>query len=320
MKKILLAVLAVLMICTLSIALVSCGHECVFSTDWSSDATHHWHACTHKGCEESADKAEHIWGDGVITTPATATSEGVMTYTCTVCQGTKTEVIEKCVYSTDWSKDETHHWHACVTEKCDGIADKASHNWDNGTITTPATQGADGVKTFTCSDCGQTKTEKVVFTGLSNADWYAAFNIDLFKNFTYKELGTTSAPGFSIQADAIYKFTEGKATITMTIAGSTESESITNKTQVEALRQELIDSIKAIAKHGSFDYDAETKTYKANKNVYIEALDASTSNITIKFDDSGKFIGMDYTVTITEGGMTLSAVSEVTITYGDVAI
>ena len=37
----------------------------------------------------------HIWDDGVITKPATVSSEGIKTYTCTVCKETKTEVIAK---------------------------------------------------------------------------------------------------------------------------------------------------------------------------------------------------------------------------------
>ena len=39
------------------------------------------------------DALGHDWDRGVITTPATETEAGVMTYTCTVCKATKTEVI-----------------------------------------------------------------------------------------------------------------------------------------------------------------------------------------------------------------------------------
>ncbi len=37
----------------------------------------------------------HKWDDGVITTPATKGADGVMTYTCSVCNGTRTEAIPK---------------------------------------------------------------------------------------------------------------------------------------------------------------------------------------------------------------------------------
>lgn len=45
---------------------------------------------------DSADIATgHSWDNGVITTPATDTQNGVKTYTCTVCKETKTETVEK---------------------------------------------------------------------------------------------------------------------------------------------------------------------------------------------------------------------------------
>ena len=46
-----------------------------------------------------------------------------------------------------------------------------SHNWGTGSVTTPATCVAEGVKTYTCS-CGQTKTEVISATGQhSYGDW-----------------------------------------------------------------------------------------------------------------------------------------------------
>lgn len=60
---------------------------------WSSDATYHWHDCTVSGCGEQFDKAEHVWDEGTVTTPATFTSDGEKTYTCTVCEKTKTETV-----------------------------------------------------------------------------------------------------------------------------------------------------------------------------------------------------------------------------------
>ena len=37
----------------------------------------------------------HSWDTGTVTTPATTDKEGVRTYTCTICMGTKTEAIDK---------------------------------------------------------------------------------------------------------------------------------------------------------------------------------------------------------------------------------
>lgn len=62
-------------------------------------------------------------------------------------------------FSEEWEKDSTHHWHVCSDDKCDETDDKAEHVWDNGKVTTEPTKEKDGVTTFTCSICGQTKTE-----------------------------------------------------------------------------------------------------------------------------------------------------------------
>ena len=39
------------------------------------------------------------------------------------------------------------------------------HEWDDGRVTTAATCGKDGVKTFTCTKCGEIKTEAIAATG-----------------------------------------------------------------------------------------------------------------------------------------------------------
>ena len=100
MKKRLLTILLSLVAATcLTFALTACGEkktECEknghsFATEWTSDATDHWHKCAN--CNEVSDKAAHTWNAGEITTPATFTSDGVKTYTCTVCAKTRTESV-----------------------------------------------------------------------------------------------------------------------------------------------------------------------------------------------------------------------------------
>ena len=69
-------------------------------------------------------------------------------------------------YAEAWSSDEAYHWHACVSAAgiCDAPQkDKAEHGWDDGVITVEATAEADGVKTYTCTICGKTKTEPVEY-------------------------------------------------------------------------------------------------------------------------------------------------------------
>ena len=138
-------------------------HTHRFADVWSKDADYHWHAAT-CGHNVEKDKAAHVWDSGSITTPATIDAEGVKTLTCTVCGATKTETIERIshthTYSDVWSKDDAYHWHAATcghnVEK-----DKAAHVWNGGLITTPATETATGVKTYTCTVCGKTRSETI---------------------------------------------------------------------------------------------------------------------------------------------------------------
>ena len=62
-------------------------------SNWTKvDNTNHKRTCTDPSHVET--KA-HSWDNGVVTTQATTTSEGVKTYTCSVCNGTKEETIPK---------------------------------------------------------------------------------------------------------------------------------------------------------------------------------------------------------------------------------
>ncbi len=81
----------------------------------------------------SVNVHNHSWDSGIITEEATCLSEGIKTYTCTVCEEKKTESVPA----------------------------KGVHKWDSGTITKPAQYFTEGVKTFKCSVCGQTKTASI---------------------------------------------------------------------------------------------------------------------------------------------------------------
>lgn len=92
------------------------------------------------GDEWATPKHTCVWGEGVETTPATHTTEGVKTFTCE-CGATKTEVIPKLT----------------------------AHNWGEGVVTTEPTTEAEGVKTYTC-ECGETKTESIAKLTADNND------------------------------------------------------------------------------------------------------------------------------------------------------
>ncbi len=126
-----------------------------------------------------AKTENHSWDAGKVTTKATCTEEGEKKFTCSICGDEKTEKVratghqhteirnkkeatcKETGYSGDtWCKD-------CGKKILSGqtIAKTENHSWDAGKVTTKATCTEEGEKTFTCSICGDEKTEKVSATG-----------------------------------------------------------------------------------------------------------------------------------------------------------
>ena len=109
----------------------------------------------------------------------TATDEGQMDYSVTTLNGvTSTEKTfsavqlakdKKMISKVDGSGsaegvklfivDSNNHTIADIHE--DGSESKHTHTWDSGKVTKAATTTAAGIKTFTCTDCGETKTEDI---------------------------------------------------------------------------------------------------------------------------------------------------------------
>ena len=137
-----------------------------FSSEWKYDDTSHWHECLKKKHSDVADKAEHTFNEGVVTTAPTETSEGVLTLTCTVCGYQKTKSIEKAKHvhtfnDKVWETDVNNHWHPATCAHTDEKGSFGKHVWDEGKTSIPADYGKVGEKTFTCTECKATKTEPI---------------------------------------------------------------------------------------------------------------------------------------------------------------
>ena len=59
------------------------------------------------------------------------------------------------------AKGYTTHTCACGNSYVDTYVDALGHAWDNGKVTKEPTETETGVKTFTCTRCGETKTETI---------------------------------------------------------------------------------------------------------------------------------------------------------------
>ena len=114
----------------------------------------------------------HSWDNGTVTKAATYTETGIKTFKCKDCGETRTEEIP--------SLDKTYHILQVVAPTCTSegytiyecnevpgltykgdFTDKTTHTYDEGVVTKEATIYEKGVKTFTCSACGDTYTEDI---------------------------------------------------------------------------------------------------------------------------------------------------------------
>ena len=127
--------------------------------------------------DEHTVHTEHKWDEGVVTKEATCTEAGEKTYTCTVCNATRTEKIEATghKYSTEWTIDKeatctesgskSHHCTVCNAKTEETEIKATGHKWDEGKVTKEATCTEAGEKTYTCTVCKETKTEKIDAAG-----------------------------------------------------------------------------------------------------------------------------------------------------------
>ena len=126
------------------------------SSDWKSNETEHWQVCT---CGAVFHKAQHSGGTATCTQRAT----------CTVCGAEYGDVLGH-DFTTSWTHDDNEHWKQC--SRCDKKDDVSPHTWDSGTITIAPTCTKAGERTYTCTECGATKTEPIDATGHSwKSEW-----------------------------------------------------------------------------------------------------------------------------------------------------
>ncbi len=116
----------------------------------------------------------HAWDSGKVSKEPTCTETGIKTYTCKNCGVTREETIEATGHLHKETRDQKAatctedgytgdiYCHDCGTKLESGtVINKLGHTWDNGVITKEATETEEGVKTYTCKTCGETKTEPI---------------------------------------------------------------------------------------------------------------------------------------------------------------
>lgn len=136
--------------------------------------------CTEKGeearvCECKATETRevaaknHNFGAWEVSEQPTCTKGGLEKR---VCANDSTHVEENPLeklpheYSEDWKRDTVEHWKEC---NCGDKTENGEHDWDDGTVKTPAGEYTKGVMLYTCTVCTATKEEPIAPLGHTHA-------------------------------------------------------------------------------------------------------------------------------------------------------
>ena len=118
----------------------------------------------------------HVWGNGVVTTAPTETTPGVRTFTCSGCGDIREETIPATgAHDYQFTKNvaptctdggyDLYTCSGCGATERRNLTDAAGHKWDNGVVTTAPTETTPGVRTRTCTVCGDIREETIPATG-----------------------------------------------------------------------------------------------------------------------------------------------------------
>ena len=212
-RKSIIAVLALVLVLALSLSIFSaCNKKHKYSSEWKFDEKTHWHECTTKKHTDTTEKIPHVftWTEK---TPAGFHTDKVEKGVCECGYETERTISGTAThtYGTEWTKDESGHWHesTCGTTAPTHDAIKgnfAAHTFDEGKVTKPADFGVVGEKKFTCTECGYSYTQEIPALGAK--DNAISFANDLVDEKTYDGLA------FIIDPAKVNRKGDGEITIT----------------------------------------------------------------------------------------------------------
>ena len=212
-RKSIIAVLALVLVLALSLSIFSaCNKKHKYSSEWKFDEKTHWHECTTKKHTDTTEKTPHVftWTEK---TPAGFHTDKVEKGVCECGYETERTISGTAThtYGTEWTKDESGHWHDST---CDATAPThdaikgnfAAHTFDEGVETKPADYGVVGEKKFTCTVCEYSYTQEI--DALGAKDNTISFANDLVDEKTYDGLA------FIIDPAKVNRKGDGEITIT----------------------------------------------------------------------------------------------------------
>ena len=116
----------------------------------------------------------HAWDEGRVSKEPSCTQQGTRTYKCSRCGEEKTESIEKKAHTpvsipgraatcAETGLTEGSKCSVCgeILKVQTETAKLTEHTWDNGVVTVSPTLKKKGIRTYTCTVCGTTRTEEI---------------------------------------------------------------------------------------------------------------------------------------------------------------
>lgn len=250
-RKSIITVLALVLVLALSLSIFSaCNKKHKYSSEWKFDEKTHWHECTTKKHTDTTEKTPHVftWTEK---TPAGFHTDKVEKGVCECGYETERTISGTAThtYGTEWTKDESGHWHDST---CDATAPThdaikgnfAAHTFDEGVETKPADYGVVGEKKFTCTVCGYEKTEDIDALGAKDNEIKLAEGKTLGKEYDGEVVSITKGdfvidgnrePAFMFKAkgadDNTYTATApkkaGEYTVKVSVAATAEWKAAT---------------------------------------------------------------------------------------------
>lgn len=206
----------------------------------------------------------------------------------------------KHVWDTAWTYDENAHWHECIggSDWCQFSSNDrkngyGAHTFDAGKVTKAATCTSTGVKTYTCTVCGATKTETIKKTGHSYI-WKTTTKATVFKPAVQTKV--CSKCGYKAKETRTYgkKLTPtlklNATKITLKVKQSTSRVKVTGLANGDAVKAwastnksiVTVDS-KGVIKAGSKPGTAKVSvTLKSGKKAYVTVVVQKTTVKTTK--------------------------------------
>ena len=222
-----------------------------------STVGYRYHVCNRDGCgyregEDIPKLRDHTWDSGIVTTKPDCIHAGVRTYTCTDCGATKTETIPATGEHTFVAKEipatcTTGGYILCTCSVCGttqryDASEPLGHKWNSGQVTTKPTEDMAGVRTYTCTVCGDTKTETIPATGVHVHTWQLTKRVpatcteDGYDLYTCAKCGAVehrnevAAFGHKMNAGEVVikptATTSGVRVYTCSVCGETKAETI----------------------------------------------------------------------------------------------